>query len=51
MKQDVMGGTDISWTICKSFAPHHTRTSPLSFLQAGYPSCCPTDRSKHWRQM
>ena len=45
-----MSGNGISWTICKS-APHsrqitHTSTPLLSFLQAGCPSCRPTNSVK-----
>jgi len=44
------GGSSISWTIGKSFAPRsrhdQASTLPLSFLQAGCPSCCPTDSVK-----
>ena len=29
---------------------NHDSIPPLSFLQAGYPSCHPTNSSKHWRQ-
>jgi len=40
----------ISWAICKS-APRYRQTTmpappPLSFLQAGCPSCCPTNSVK-----
>ena len=44
-----MSGNGISWAICKS-APrsrhNHASTSPLSFLQAGCPSCRPTNSVK-----
>ena len=45
-----MSGSDISWAICKS-APHSRQittpsTPPLSFLQAGCPSCHPTNSVK-----
>jgi len=50
MKQEMIGGNGISWTICKSFAPrsrqmilpvpHH---SVFNFVQAGCPSCRPTN--------
>jgi len=45
--QGTVSGSGISWAICKSatryeqitmLAPHHS-----SFLQAGCPSCCPTN--------
>ena len=48
-----MSGSGISWAICKSAprsrqitmpAPHHS-----VFLQAGCPSCYPTNSVKHWR--
>jgi len=33
--------------ICTSLQPHnHASTPPLSFLQAGYPSCRPTNSTK-----
>ena len=50
MKQETVSGSGISWAICKSAsrsrqitmpAPHHS-----SFLQAGCPSCCPTNSVK-----
>jgi len=49
MKQETVSGSGISWAICKSAprsrqiatpAPHH------SFLQAGCPSCHPTNSVK-----
>ena len=50
LKQEIVSGSGISWAICKS-APrsrqnNHASTSPLSFLQAGYPSCRPTNSVK-----
>ena len=50
LKQETVRGSGISWTICKS-APciqtdNHTSTPPLSFLQAGCPSCHPTNSIK-----
>ena len=45
LKQETVGGSGISWAICKPAScsrqitmpvPHHSR-----FLQAGCPSCCP----------
>ena len=39
-----MSGSGISWAICKS-APR-SRLSGGSFLQAGCPSCCPTNSIK-----
>jgi len=50
MKQETASGSGISWTICKSAprsrqitmpAPHHS-----VFLQAGCPSCHPTNSVK-----
>jgi len=50
LKQETMSGSGISWAICKSAprssqittpAPHHS-----VFLQAGCPSCCPTNSVK-----
>jgi len=36
--------------VCASLqTDNHTSNPPLSFLQAGCPSCCPTKVSKHWR--
>jgi len=29
LKQEMMGGNGISWTICKSFAPHRQITTPV----------------------
>jgi len=47
-RKTVSGG-GISWAICKS-APrsrhNHASTPPLSFLQAGCPSCRPTNSVK-----
>ena len=39
------GGSGISWTICKSFAPRFRRTTmpALSFLWARFSSCHPTN--------
>jgi len=46
-------GSGISWARCKS-APcsrqiTHASTPPLSFLQAGCPSCRPTNSVKVWK--
>ena len=50
LEQETMGGSDISWTICMSAScsrqiplpsPHHS-----VFLQAGCPSCRPTNSVK-----
>ena len=52
LKQETVSGSGISWAICK-FAPrprlqtdNYASTSPLSFLQAGCPSCRPTNSVK-----
>jgi len=43
MKQEMMGGSGISWTICTSLqTDNHASTSP-QFLQARCPSCRPTN--------
>jgi len=38
MKQEMMGWSDINWSVCKSFAPrsrhNYASTSSLNFLQA-----------------
>jgi len=43
-------GTSISWVVCKSThllpTDNHASTPPLSFLQAGCPSCRPTNSVK-----
>ena len=44
LKQVSVSSSGISWAICKS-APRSS-TPPLSFLQAGCPSCCPTNSVK-----
>ena len=50
LKQETVSGSGISWALCKSAhhckqittpAPHHS-----VFLQAGCPSCCPTNSVK-----
>ena len=50
LKQETVSGSGISWAVCKSAprsrqittpAPHHS-----VFLQAGCPSCCPTNSIK-----
>ena len=50
LKQETVTGSGISWAVCKSApcsrqittpAPHHS-----VFLQAGCPSCCPTNSVK-----
>jgi len=49
LEQDIMSGSGTSWAICKS-APwpryNHARIPPLSFLQAGCPSCRRTNSIK-----
>ena len=50
LKQETVSGNGISWAICKS-APRSRQIamltpSPLSFLQAGCPSCHPTNSVK-----
>ena len=50
MKQETVSGSGISWAICK-FAPRSRQiTTPAPhhsvFLQAGCPSCCPTNSVK-----
>jgi len=49
-----VSGSGISWAICKS-APrqtdNHASTPPLSFLQAGCPSCRPTNSVKALKAM
>ena len=54
-----MSGSGISWAICQSGTSlqtdNHASTPPLCFLQAGCPSCRPTNsvkalKAKHWRQ-
>jgi len=44
------GGSGISWTICKSFAPHstdnHASSISLNFVQAKCSSWCPTNNVK-----
>ena len=50
LKQETVSGSGISWAICKS-APRSWQIIMLeshcsSFLQAGCPSCCPTNSIK-----
>jgi len=45
LKQETVSGSGISWAICNFTSlqtDNHTSTPPLSFLQAGCPSCRPT---------
>ena len=47
LKQETVSGRGISWTISKSLqTDYHASTTPLSFLQAGCPSCRPTNSVK-----
>ena len=52
LKQETVSGSGMSWAICKPYAyaslqtDNHAKTPPLSFLQAGCPSCCPTNSVK-----
>jgi len=50
LKQETVSGSGISWAImqvCTSLqTDNHARTPPLSFLQAGCPSCRPTNSVK-----
>jgi len=48
LEQEIVSGSGICWAICKP-APHadnHANILPLSFLQAGCPSCRPTNSIK-----
>jgi len=50
LKQETVSGSGISWAVCKS-APRSRQITipappPLSFLQAGCPSCRPTNSVK-----
>ena len=50
LKQETVSGSGISWTICKSAPRSRQITTPAThhsdFLQAGCPSCCPTNSIK-----
>ena len=50
LKQETVSGSGICWAIlqvCTSLqTDNHASTPPLSFLQAGCPSCCPTNSVK-----
>jgi len=46
LKQETVSGSVISWAICKSAPRSRQITTPLSFLQAGCPSCHPTYSNK-----
>ena len=50
LEQEIVSGSGICWAICKS-APekipdNHANIPSLSFLQAGCPSCRPTNSVK-----
>ena len=52
LEQEIVSGSGICWAICKS-APHadnNTNIPPLSFLQAGCPSCRSTNSIKALRE-
>jgi len=48
LEQEIVSDNGISWAIYKSApqADNHASTPSLSFLQAGCPSCCPTNSIK-----
>jgi len=46
LKQETVNGSGISWAMCKSASHSRHITMPLSFLQAGCPSCRPTNSIK-----
>jgi len=51
LKQEMMGGSGISWTICKPYAPHSRQITMLAthhsnFLQARCSSWCLTNSVK-----
>ena len=49
LKQEKVSGSGISWAICKSAPRSRQITAPAPhhcFLQAGCPSCCPTNSVK-----
>jgi len=45
LKQETVSGSGISWTVCKS-APRPRQITMTVVLQAGCPSCCPTNNVK-----
>ena len=55
LKQETVSGSGISWATCKS--AHRSRqitmpaTPPLSFLQPGCPSWCPTNSVKALKEL
>jgi len=46
LKQETMSSIGISWAVCISLQTDNYASTPLSFLQAGCPSCCPTNSVK-----
>ena len=50
LKQETVSGSGISWAICKSAPRSRQITTPAPqhsvFLQAGCPSCCPTNSTE-----
>ena len=50
LKQETVSGSGISWAVCKSAPRSRQITTPAPhrsvFLQAGCPSCCPTNSVK-----
>ena len=48
LEQDIVSGSGFFWAICKSAShPRQPRQHPTThFLQAGCPSCCPTNSVK-----
>ena len=46
LKQETVSCSGISWAICKSAPRSRQITTPLSFLQAGCPSCRQTNSVK-----
>jgi len=46
LKQETVSGSGISWAICKSAPRSRQITTPAPFLQAGCPSCRPTNSVK-----
>ena len=53
LKQETVSGSGISWAICNSTPCSRQTTTPAPhhsvFLQAGCPSCRPTNSIMHWR--
>ena len=46
LKQETVSGSGISWAYTSLQTDNHASTSSLSFLQAGCPSCRPTNSVK-----